>query len=124
FPTASLPAFIVTLLVGSVAFCSLGIAVTALVPNAHAAPAVVNAIILPLLFVSDVFFGPDASPGWLRSFANLFPIRHYLEAMLRSFFPLNAGSGWAWGELGVVLLWGAAGIALAVKFFRWEPRER
>lgn len=122
-PTGSLPAFLVTLAVGAMAFCSLGIAVTALVPNAEAAPAVVNAIVLPLLFVSDVFFGPDASPGWLRTFADLFPIRHYLQAMLQAFKPAAGMSPWAWGHLGFVAAWGLAGILLAVRFFRWEPQK-
>jgi len=122
-PVHTLPAFFVTLLVGSIAFCSLGLAITAAIPNADAAPAVVNATILPLLFISDVFFGPTASPQWLRGFANLFPIRHYLQAMLHAFNPFESGSGFAWNDLAVVSAWGLAGMLLAVRFFRWESRK-
>ena len=53
-----LPAMAVAILVGAGAFCALGMAMTAFIPNADAAPAVVNAVILPLLFISDVFI-PD-----------------------------------------------------------------
>ena len=54
--------FLVMLLVGAASFCALGFAVTAVIPNADAAPAIVNASILPLLFLSGVFMaGLDAA---------------------------------------------------------------
>jgi len=46
--------FLVMLLVGAASFCALGFAITAVIPNADAAPAIVNASILPLLFLSGV----------------------------------------------------------------------
>jgi len=122
-PTDTLPAFLLALAVGAVSFSALGLAITSLVPNADAAPAVVNAVVLPLLFISDIFFGPSASPQWLRSFANLFPIRHYLQAMLHAFNPFQIQSGLAWKDLAVVAAWGVLGIILAAKFFDWEPRK-
>jgi hypothetical protein len=33
------------------------------------------------------------------------------------------GSGFEWGDLAVVAIWGAAGVILAVLFFSWEPRK-
>ena len=68
FPWDQLPMLLLTLLLGSACFCALGLAISGLIPNERAAPAVVNAIILPLLFVSDVFIRipPDnllAQPG-------------------------------------------------------------
>jgi ABC-2 type transport system permease protein len=44
--------FAVMLVVGAAAFCALGLAVTAVIPNADASAAIVNATILPLLFLS------------------------------------------------------------------------
>ena len=63
-PTSTLPSFALTLVVGAAAFCALGVAVTAVIPNADAAPAVVNASILPLLFISNVFI-PLREPAGL-----------------------------------------------------------
>jgi ABC-2 type transport system permease protein len=40
--------------VGAASFCALGLAVTAAIPNAEASAAIVNATILPLLFLSGV----------------------------------------------------------------------
>ena len=123
-PTRSMPAFIVTLAVGAASFCALGLAVTALIPNAEAAPAVVNATVLPLLFVSGVFIPIDVAPQWLQTLAGIFPIKHFLEATLESFLPSPANpSGWSLGDLAVVAAWGVAGLLIAIRTFSWEPRR-
>lgn len=53
--------------------------------------------------------------------ANIFPVRHFYQAMLTAFNPNVTGSGFAFGHLGVLALWGAAGLALAAWKFRWTP---
>lgn len=124
-PTGTTLAFLVALLVGAAAFSSLGLAITSLVPNADAAPAVINATILPLLFISDIFIPLDNAPSWLLRFADIFPIRHYSVAMQAAFNPHAFGStsGFRGVDLGIVALWGVIGILLAVRFFSWEPRR-
>ena len=52
---ADLTRFLVMLAVGAVSFCALGFAVTAIIPNADAAAPIVNATILPVLFLSGIF---------------------------------------------------------------------
>ena len=122
-PTNTMPAFLLTLMVGAAAFCALGMAVTALIPNAEASPAIVNASILPLLFVSDVFIPLDDAPYWLQVFANVFPVRHFSTALQTAFNPFETGAGFEWMNLLVMAGWLAAGLLLAVRFFRWEPRR-
>src|SRR5437588_796731 len=61
-------ALAVALAVGAATFCAIGLAVTSLVPNVDAAPAVVNATIFPLLFISDVFI-PIQHQGVLTTVA-------------------------------------------------------
>ena len=68
-PTNTLPAFVVALVVGAATFCTLGLAITSVIPNADASPAIVNASILPLLFISDVFIPLDGAPAWLTTLA-------------------------------------------------------
>ena len=122
-PTRTLPAFVLTLAVGAASFCALGLAVTALIPNAEAAPAVVNALILPLLFISDVFIPLEDPPAWLEFIAGAFPVRHFVEGMLASYFPVAGESAIRGGDLLVVAGWGLAGVLLAARFFSWEPRR-
>lgn len=118
---SALPLFIPVLIIGAVSFAALGFAVTIIVPNADAAPAVINGIILPLLFISDVFFGAASTPAWLTHIANLFPVRHYLYAMLYAFNPFDPSLHW--GDLAWVAGWGLAGAIVAARYFRWEPRR-
>jgi ABC-2 type transport system permease protein len=120
-PTTTLPAFALTLVIGSAVFCALGVAVTAAIPNADAAPAVVNGTILPLLFISNVFIPLQNPPMWLDIVGKIFPIRHFADALIGSYFQLN-GSGLHTNDLLVLGAWGIAGTVIGVRFFRWEPR--
>jgi ABC-2 type transport system permease protein len=122
-PSETMPAVIVTLLVGGAAFSALGLAATAVVPNAEASPAIINASILPLLFISDIFIPLDDAPEWLSTVGNIFPVKHLSEAMQTAFSPFTTGSGFEWVDLAVVAGWGAAGMILALGFFAWEPRR-
>lgn len=120
-PGHTLPAFIVSLVVGSLAFCAMGLAITAAVPNAEAAPAIVNAVILPLLFISDIFIPLQNAPKWLTSVAKFFPIYHFSEAMQHAFNPFEVGSGLRGGDLLIVAVWGVGALLVAARYFRWEP---
>lgn len=120
-PTRTLPAFLLTLVLGAATFCALGVAITALVPNADASPAVVNASILPLLFISNVFIPLQNPPAWLEFVSKLFPVRHFADALVNSFFSLT-GSGFQGSDLLVVGAWGVGGLLFAARFFSWEPR--
>lgn len=122
-PSNTLPAFVVTLVIGAAAFAALGLAVAGFIPNADAAPAVVNATILPLLFISDVFIPLDDAPVWVGAVAWIFPVRHFAEALHTSFNPFETGTGFTPLSLVVLALWGAGGVAVAARFFTWEPRR-
>ncbi|MGH2746643.1 MAG: ABC transporter permease [Actinomycetota bacterium] len=121
-PTSTALPFAVMLIVGAAAFCMLGLATTSVVPNVDAAPPIVNAIVLPLLFISGVFVPTTNAPEWLTSLAGFFPIKHFVEGVFVSYLGLN-DSGWRAGDLGIIALWGAAGLILAARYFRWEPRR-
>ncbi len=111
---------LVMMVVGSAAFCALGLALSAAIPNADAAPAIVNASILPLLFISGIFipFGTD-TPQWIKWVADVFPVRHFALGMQAGFI----GTPFHWSDVAVVAAWGLLGLLLAVRFFSWEPRR-
>ena len=116
----SLLRFIVALLVGSAAFCALGLAATTVIPNSDAAAPIVNAIILPLEFLSGIFIVfTDTTPAWILWVARVFPIRHFVLSMQAGFL----GTAFSWTDVLVVAAWGVAGMLLAVRFFTWEPRQ-
>jgi len=121
-PDSTAPAMLLTLVVGGASFCCLGIAFSSVVPNDDAAPAMVNAVVLPLYFISGLFFPVDEAPEWLTDVASVFPVRHLAEALLDAFDPRTTGAGIAWGHLGVVAAWGVAGALIALRTFRWTPK--
>lgn len=122
-PTSTLPAVLVTMVVASAAFAALGLAITGLIRNADAAPAVVNASILPLMFFSDVFIPLDDPARWVEIFGYLFPVRHFSVAIQAAWNPFETGTGFEWAHIGVMALWGLAGVVVALRFFSWEPRR-
>ena len=121
FPWERLPELLLTLIVGAASFCCLGIALTAVIPSQDAAAAIVNALLLPLYFLSGIFIPEDELPGGVIDFANHFPVRPFFEAFFSVYVP-GAGGAIAWHELIVVAIWGVAGLVLAIRFFRWTPR--
>jgi ABC-2 type transport system permease protein len=122
-PLSTIGPFLLTLVVGAATFCTLGLAITSVIPNADASPAVVNASILPLLFISDVFIPLENPPAWLDITAKVFPVKHFVEGMLASYFPLPGQSAIKAGDLLIVGVWGLAGLLLAIRYFSWEPRR-
>jgi len=120
-PTSTLPAFLVALVVGAATFCALGVAVTSVIPTSDAAPAIVNASVLPLMFISNVFIPLQNPPQWIDILAKIFPVRHFSDALIGSFFQLN-GSGLHTNDLLVLGAWGLGGVIVALRLFDWEPR--
>jgi ABC-2 type transport system permease protein len=125
--------FIVALLVGGLSFAALALALTAVIPNADASPAIVNASILPLLFLSGIFIplGDDA-PAWITTVSDIFPVRHFFDAMANGFLgnitattPVGEVRAFPfeWWDVLIVGGWGVAGLILAARFFSWEPRK-
>jgi ABC-2 type transport system permease protein len=118
-PWARLPELLVVLAIGAASFCCLGIALTAAIPSQDAAAPIVNALLLPLYFLSGVFIPDGELPNGVIDFANNFPVRHFFEA----FFDVYVkGSAPPWNHLAVVAAWGVGGLLLAIRYFRWAPR--
>lgn len=115
--------FAVALLVGTASFAALGLAVTGLVRSGEGSSAVITAIYLPMTFISGSFFSTDNLPSFLRAIADVLPLTYLLDWMRDSLVD-GKGIGESWTDLVVLLLWGAAGLAVALRTFRWEPREQ
>ena len=122
-PTSRLLPFLVTLVVGAASFSALGLAVTTIVPNADAAPAVVNATVLPLLFLSGVFIALPPGNPWYVIVAKVFPVYHFSHAMLAAYFAPLGESAWQLQDLLVMAAWGVFGALVAARRFRWEAKR-
>ncbi len=118
-PIESVPILVVAAVVGAACCCALGLALAGLIPNAAAAPAVVNAIVLPLYFVSDVFVRLEpGSP--LATLGSLFPVAHLASLFQAAWTPELGGPDIV--DLGWLVAWGVVGLVVATRTFRWETR--
>ena len=122
-PWDKLPAVLIALAVGAASFCCLGFAMTAAIPTEDSAPAITNAVGLPLYFISGIFIPESEIPDGVLHLADAFPVRHFFEAFFAAYDPATTGSGIELGHLAVVAAWGLAGLLVAVLAFRWEPRR-
>ena len=121
-PWSRLAALIAALAVGSASFCALGVALTTIIPSREAAPAITNLVVFPLYFLSGVFIPESEIPNGVLHVADAFPVRHLFDALLAGFDPATASAGFELGHLAVVAAWGLAGLVIASRRFRWEPR--
>ena len=114
---AQWPAMVVALVLGATAFCAMGAAVASMIRNSDAAPAVVQFVLFPLMFISGTYL--PIHSGALNAIAGALPVRPFNQALMG---PFAEHSGLAWRSLGVLLAWGAVGAVVAVRRFRWDPR--
>nr|WP_157554677.1 ABC transporter permease [Herbidospora sakaeratensis] len=107
------------IIAGTLTFMAIGLVAGGLAKSAEAASGIANLIVLPMAFLSGSFIPLDASPGWLQTLSNVFPLKHLnqalLDVMVRGQGPLSVLP-----ELGIVLAFGLVISLIAMKVFRWD----
>jgi hypothetical protein len=58
-------------------------------------------------------------PAWIVWVGGIFPIRHFAHGLQAGFLRAT----FHWSDVLIVAAWGAAGLLLAARFFRWEPKR-
>ncbi|MBA2512830.1 MAG: ABC transporter permease [Solirubrobacterales bacterium] len=107
---------------GVVCFAALGVALSHAIPNFESAPAYVNAVFLPVIFISGVFYDGDLVPGVLRDIARVLPLTHLIDGLSGA---MVTGEGLASNAASLLVLgaWATIGTVLAVRGFSWEQRR-
>ena len=113
------PELLVFVLAGVVCLAALGVAFAHAIPNFESTAAYVNAVFLPVVFVSFYVFDSASAPGFLRSIAEGLPLEPLIVG-LSGAMVTGRGLGDNLDALAVILLWGALGVYLAVRGFSWE----
>jgi ABC-2 type transport system permease protein len=121
-PPQDWAALVVFVVLGVVCFASLGVALSHAIPNFDSAPAYVNAVFLPVIFISGVFYDAENAPDVLRAIAEALPLKHLIDGLSGA---MVSGEGLAdhLPALLVLGLWIAVGLVLAVRGFSWEARR-
>jgi ABC-2 type transport system permease protein len=115
-----LVAVFLAVLLGAATFAALGMAAVSIIPNAEAAPVVANVLILPLSFISGIWYPMTDAPTWLLDLAKVFPIERLANALQTAFDPVNHGSAFAGSDFLILAVWLVAGARLAMIFWRRE----
>jgi ABC-2 type transport system permease protein len=110
------------LLLGAATFTALGLALTSVIRSAEGSSAVVNAIYLPVSFISGAFFSSHSFPDFLRAIADVLPLVYVIQ-LVRDIM-LRGVEIWDRPEaVAIVAAWGLFGALVAARRFRWEPAE-
>ena len=115
-PHGSLLGVLALLVIGTVAFSGLGLLLAGALPGLVVLAAA-NGIYVLLLLISGVVFSLDKLPVALRDIGEATPagaLVHGLRAVLQN------GAGVPGRDLLVLVVWGALGLGLAARTFRWD----
>jgi ABC-2 type transport system permease protein len=121
-PLRNLPGFAITGVVGSITFCVLAYAFSTGISNEDAAQPMVQAVMLPLYFISGVFIAPSQLPTWLQNVAKVFPVQHLADGLHHAFLPGTTGIAIVWSDIAALAVWAGIGVAVALVRFSWLPK--
>jgi ABC-2 type transport system permease protein len=110
---------VVFVLIGVVCFCALGVAFAHLIPNFESTAAYVNAVFLPVVFLSFYVFDSKSAPGFLRNIVDALPLKPLIDG-LSAAIVTGSSLGGRLDALAVIALWAALGCYVAVRGFSWE----
>lgn len=120
--SGSLARLVGTAAAGLATSFALGLAVSAIVPSALGALPIAYALLLPVAFISQVFFPAPNEAHWLRDLAGVLPVQPFANGMEAAFsassHPLSAHG------LFVMGCWTIGALVVAVAFFSWDPGTR
>jgi len=109
----------VVVIIGAVSFVSLGFMIASLAKNSKSATLAANAVAMPMMFLSGVFFSIEWVPAALGVIARMMPLYYFGDA-LREVMISGANLVDVWVDLVVLIGFGLVCFVIAVRFFRWE----
>ncbi len=118
--SGGLLAALLAVVAGSLCFAAVAFLVSTFVSSPEAAQPLVQLLMLPLQMISGVYFPASQLPNWLQSIADAFPLVHLTDALQHAWLP--TGGEIAWGDLGIMLLWGLGAGWIAARRFQWLPK--
>ena len=121
FQVSAAPSLLGVIAMGLMASCAVGMAASGLVRSADAALPASYAVLLPVAFISQVFFPAPTETAWLHHLADLMPVAPFADAMEAAF--ARTPHGLTGDQFAVLLVWTVAGFAFALLDYRWEPRH-
>jgi ABC-type multidrug transport system permease subunit len=115
----SLLALAVIILLGSLAFCGIGLLVASRARTLEAVSGLMNLVMLPMWILSGIFFTSERFPEVAQPFIQALPLTPLINA-LRNVSLEGATLASQWQPLAILAAWGAGSFLLALRWFRWN----
>ena len=110
------------LALGAAVFAALGLALTGFIRSLEGSSAIVNVIVLPMAFLSGSFGPTRHYPQALRAIGAVLPLKPLID-LINAIY-LHGQQIWDRPRaVAILIAWGIFGMAVAIRKFRWEPRE-
>jgi ABC-2 type transport system permease protein len=110
------------LALGAAVFAALGLALTGFIRSLEGSSAIVNVIVLPMAFLSGSFGPTRHYPQALRAIGAVLPLKPLID-LINGIY-LHGQQIWDRPRaVAILIAWGIFGMAVAIRKFRWEPRE-
>ena len=110
------------LALGAAVFAALGLALTGYIRSLEGSSAIVNVIVLPMAFLSGSFGPTRHYPQALRAIGAVLPLKPLID-LINAIY-LHGQQIWDRPRaVAILIAWGIFGMAVAIRKFRWEPRE-
>lgn len=115
----SIPAMILLFIAGNIAFAGIAVFVSSHTSNTEVGNGLINAVVMPMMILSGIFFSYHNFPDWSVKVIQLLPLTMLTDG-IRSIF--NEGAGYNEVALPVLVL-SATGIVFfsaGLKIFKWH----
>jgi ABC-2 type transport system permease protein len=107
------------LLLGIVAFFAVGLLIGSVCKTEEATSGVANAVIVPMAFLSGVFFPLDGAPSWMVAVSDFMPLKHMNEGM-SDFLVRTEGPAALVNPALVLTGFTVVTLLVAARVFKWE----
>jgi ABC-2 type transport system permease protein len=114
---------VVFVALGVLCFATLGVALSHAIPNFESAPAIVNAVFVPVILISGVFFDVKHVPSFLRDIAQALPLDHLIMGLSGGLVAHHGGLSDHLTAIWVLAIWTVVGATAAVRGFSWEAHR-
>ena len=100
-------------------FLNIGFALAGRASNPDAAQGLGNAVALPMMFLSGVFFSRDVVPSFLKPVSDYLPLT-FLNDALRRVASFGATLPDIGGDVIAMAIWSVVMFVIAFRFFKLE----
>jgi ABC-type multidrug transport system permease subunit len=104
---------------GSLMFAGMGLLIGSRAQNTHTVAGLVNAVSLPMLVTSGVFFSAARFPEVFQPLIRLLPLTALIEA-IRMVMLDGVGVVAVTTQIGIMLAWALLPFVIALRIFRWH----